>query len=120
MIQIQGRHQFTNAAARAAKEKLNVRRFEPGAYTVVNVTKGTGAYIVRFYKRNGSIFGACDCEAGKPTKGHDRVPRVCKHLFAAVVTHNALAAMRRAPAVAPERVAEWDDDDDADCDWRNY
>jgi hypothetical protein len=120
MIEIKGRDQFKNAAERITKEKLNVRRFEPSAYTVVNVTKMSGAYIVRFYKRDEKIFGACDCEAGKPTKGAARVPRECKHLLAAILTHNAVNAMRRAAAVAPEVVGEWNDDDDPDCDINNW
>ena len=117
MIQIQGRQQFKNAAARMQQERMSVRRYEPSAYEVTNTAKGHN-YIVRFTRRAGSVFGSCTCEAGTPSTGR-RVPQVCKHLLAAILTHNAINAMRRAANAAPAPVAEWDDDD-PDCDWRNY
>lgn len=118
MIQIQSRDQFKNAAARAQKERMHVRRHEPSVYEVVNRAKGH-TYLVRFERRNGSVFGTCTCEAGTPTASRTRVPVICKHLFAAVIFHNAVNAMRRAAAAALAPVTKWEDDD-PDCDWRNY
>lgn len=118
MIQIQGRQQFRNAADRMQKERMSVRRYEASAYEVTNTAKGH-RYIVRFTRRDGSVFGQCTCEAGTPTTGR-RVPMICKHLLAAVIFHNAVNAMRRAASAAPAPVVKWEDDDDPDCDWRNY
>jgi hypothetical protein len=74
---------------------MSVRRYEPGAYQVTNLAHSS-QYLVRFERRAGSIFGTCTCKAGTP--GNHRAPLVCKHLFVAVLFHNAIAAMRRAPA----------------------
>ncbi len=116
MIQIQGRNQFENAARRAAREHMMVRRYETGCYEVTNTAKGH-AYLVRFTRRNGLVFGQCTCKAGTP-ENHCR-PLVCKHLFVAVIVHNAINAARRAAAVTSAPVAACDHDD-PDCDWRNW
>jgi uncharacterized Zn finger protein len=92
MIQIQRPAQFTNALRRATKERQFVRRYESNLYEVTNRAKGH-SYLVRFERRNGQTFGTCTCEAGTPTKGQ-RVPMVCKHLFAAVLFIRALRQMR--------------------------
>lgn len=92
MIQIQRPEQFTNAAERATKERQHVRRYEPSMYEVTNRAKGH-TYLVRFERKGGQTFGACTCEAGTPTRGN-RVPLICKHLFAAVVFVRALRRMR--------------------------
>jgi hypothetical protein len=96
MIQIQRPAQFTNAATRATKERQHVRRYhnEPGVYEVTNRAKGH-AYLVRFTRRHGQTFGTCTCEAGTPTRGQ-RVPMICKHLFAAVLFVRAVRQMRQA------------------------
>jgi lipoprotein-anchoring transpeptidase ErfK/SrfK len=93
MIQIQRREQFTNAAARLAKERMSVRQHEPRLYEVTNKTKGH-TYHVRIERKDGKTFGTCTCEAGTPHTGK-RVPMVCKHLLAAVIFHRALYQMRR-------------------------
>jgi len=118
MIQIQSRNQFKNAAARALKERMHVRRYEPGVYEVVNQAK-RHAYLVRFERRSGSVFGGCTCEAGHPSRGN-RAPMICKHLFAAVLVHNAISAMRRSASAAPATLPEFEDYDDPDCDVRNW
>lgn len=118
MIQIQGRRQFERAAERLCKERMSVRRYEPSAYEVTNTAKGHN-YIVRFTRRGGNVFGHCTCEAGTPTTGR-QVPMICKHLLAAVITHNAINAMRRAAQTTPEPVTEFEDYDDPDCDARNW
>jgi hypothetical protein len=92
MIQIQGREQFRSAAERAGKEHMHVRRYEQNVYEVTNRAKGR-AYLVRFVRLGRHVFGKCSCEAGTPST--ERRPMVCKHLFAAVIFHNAVAAMRR-------------------------
>jgi hypothetical protein len=94
MIQIQRPAQFTNAATRASKERQHVRRYygEPHLYEVTNKAKGH-TYLVRFTRHNGQTFGQCSCEAGTPTRGQ-RVPMICKHLYAAVLFVRALRAMR--------------------------
>lgn len=119
MIQIQSRNQFRNAAARAQKERLHVRRYEQSTYEVVNRAKGH-TYLVRFERRGGHVFGTCTCEAGMPSAGRNRVPMICKHLFAAIIFHNALNAMRRASSAPTMPVAEFEDSDDPDCDLRNW
>ena len=93
MIQIQRPEQFTKAAERAGRERQHVRRYEPSVYEVTNKVKGH-TYLVRFSRVNGQTFGACTCEAGTPTRGQ-RVPLVCKHLFAAVLFVRALRQMRQ-------------------------
>ncbi len=93
MIQIQRREQFTKAEARAKKEKMHVRRYEPSLYEVTNRAKGH-SYLVRFERQDGKTFGTCTCEAETPHYGR-RVPMVCKHLFAAVLYVRALREMRR-------------------------
>ena len=94
MIQIQRPEQFSKAAVRASKEKLSVRRYEPHVYEVTNKAKAH-TYLVRFEQRHGQVFGTCTCEAGTPTRGQ-RVPMVCKHLFAAVLFVRAVRRMRQA------------------------
>ena len=93
MIQIQRPTQFTKAAERATKERQHVRRYEPSVYEVTNRAKGH-SYLVRFARINGQTFGTCTCEAGMPTKGQ-RVPLVCKHLYAAVLFVRAMRQMRQ-------------------------
>jgi hypothetical protein len=92
MIQIQRPEQFTSAQARATKERMFVRRYEPSVYEVTNKAKAH-SYLVRFSRLNGQTFAACTCEAGTPTRGQ-RVPLVCKHLYAAVLFVRALRQMR--------------------------
>jgi hypothetical protein len=92
MIQIQRPEQFTKAGARATKERMFVRRYEPSVYEVTNRAKAH-KYLVIFTRLHGQTFGACTCEAGTRTKGR-RVPLVCKHLFAAVLFIRAMRAMR--------------------------
>jgi hypothetical protein len=92
MIQIQRPEQFAKAAERIAQEKMGVRRHEPHVYEVTNKAKAH-TYLVRFETRRGQTFGTCTCEAGTPTRGQ-RVPVVCKHLFAAVLFVRALRRMR--------------------------
>jgi hypothetical protein len=93
MIQIQRREQFTKAAVRAQKEHMHVRRYEQNVYEVTNRAKGH-SYLVRFTRLGANVFGTCTCEAGTPST--NRTPVVCKHLFAAVIFHRAVVAMRRA------------------------
>ena len=93
MIQITGRQQFEKAAAKAQKERMSVRRYEPSVYEVTNKAHGT-TYLVRFLRLGANVFGKCTCEAGTPST--ERQPMVCKHLFAAVITHRAIVRMRRA------------------------
>jgi uncharacterized Zn finger protein len=92
MIQIQRPEQFTKAQERAGKERQHVRRYEPNVYQVTNKAKGH-SYLVRFERRGGQTFGTCTCEAGSPSRGQ-RVPMVCKHLFAAVLFVRAVRQMR--------------------------
>jgi hypothetical protein len=73
---------------------MHVRRYEKGVYEVTNKTKGR-SYLVRFTRRGAHVFGQCTCEAGTPTAGRNRVPMVCKYLFAAIIFHRAIIAMRR-------------------------
>jgi hypothetical protein len=94
MIQIQSPAQVTKASERATRERQHVRRYEPNVYQVTNRAKGH-TYLVRFERRGGQVFGTCTCEAGTPTRGQ-RVPLVCKHLFAAVLFIRALRQMRQA------------------------
>lgn len=104
MIQIQNAGQFKNAAAKLQKEKMRVRRYEPSVYEVTNTAKGH-TYLVRFERRGAHVFGQCTCEAGTPSKGN-RVPMVCKHLFAAVLLHRAIVtAKREAARLERERAA---------------
>jgi hypothetical protein len=93
MIQLTGRQQFKSAAERATKEHMHVRRYEHGVYEVTNRAKGH-SYLVRFLRLGANVFGKCSCEAGTPSS--ERRPVVCKHLFAAVITHRAIVRMRRA------------------------
>ena len=92
MIQLTGRDQFKNAAERAGREHMHVRGYEPGVYEVTNRAKGH-AYLVRFVRLGASVFDECTCEAGTPSS--ERRPVVCKHLFAAVITHRAIVRMRQ-------------------------
>jgi hypothetical protein len=96
MIQIQRPEQFTKAQERAGKERQYVRCYEPHVYEVTNRANGH-SYLVRFERRHGQTFGTCTCEAGTPTRGQ-RVPLVCKHLFAAVLFVRAVRRMRRPPS----------------------
>jgi hypothetical protein len=93
MIQIRRPEQFTKAGERAVRERQHVRRYEPHVYQVTNRAKGH-SYLVRFERRGGQTFGACTCKAGSPSTGQ-RVPMVCKHLFAAVLFVRALRSMRQ-------------------------
>jgi hypothetical protein len=72
---------------------MSVRRYEAGCYEVTNKAKGH-TYMVRFIRLGANLFGRCTCEAGTPST--ERQPMVCKHLFAAVITHRAIVRMRRA------------------------
>jgi hypothetical protein len=65
MIQIQARGQFTKAAERAGKERMRVRRYEPGVYEVTNKQKGH-SYLVHLVRLGANVFGKCTCEAGTP------------------------------------------------------
>jgi hypothetical protein len=49
MIQLNGRQQFRNAAERAQKERMCVRRYERNVYEVTNRAKGH-SYLVRFLR----------------------------------------------------------------------
>jgi hypothetical protein len=91
MIQLTGREQFTKATERAKRERMSVRRYEAGCYEVTNKAKGH-SYMVRFLRLGANLFGKCICEAGTPST--ERQPMVCKHLFAAVITHRAIVRMR--------------------------
>ena len=55
MIQIQSSKQFTKAAERLTRERMNVRRAEPHMWEVTNKSKGT-SYNVRFTRQEGSLF----------------------------------------------------------------
>lgn len=90
MIQIQNPEQFTKAAERLTRERMNVRKSEAHAYAVTNKAKGT-RYTVRLFRRDGLTFGSCDCPAGIR---HNRAPLVCKHLAAVVLFVRAMRAMR--------------------------
>lgn len=94
MIRLTGGGRFGNDAEWAKKERTSVRRHGAGCYEVTDKAKGH-TYLVRFTRADGATFGTCACEAGTPRRG--RTPMICEHLFAAVVTHDAIAAMRRAP-----------------------
>lgn len=89
MIEIVSERQFANAAERVKKERLLVQQAGFRHYRVTNRSKGT-AYDVYFSRgRKGKKFGACNCPAGYPMDGR-RVPKVCKHLYAALGLHIAL------------------------------
>ena len=70
-----------------------MRRYGPGVYEATNKQKGH-SYLVRFLRLGASVLGKCTCEAGTPSS--ERQPMVCKHLFAAVITHRAIVRMRHA------------------------
>lgn len=91
MIQIQRAEQFTRAAERLQRERMNVRRYEPHMYEVTNKAKGH-SYYVRFTCLDGSLFASCDCPAGLR---HGRQPLVFKHLAAVVIFLRAIRGMRR-------------------------
>jgi hypothetical protein len=95
MIEIQRPEQFTKAAERAKAERMKVRRHGRNIVEVTNESKGH-VYHVLFERRLGKTFGLCSCEAGTPTRGHNRVPLVCKHLFAAVMFKRSLRHLARA------------------------
>ena len=101
MIQLTGRQQFGNAAERAPKARQHVRRYEPGVYGVTNRAKAH-SYLVRFERVGSNVFGTCACGAGVPSR--ERRPQVCKHLFAAVVTHCWCAPCSALPSTA---TASW-------------
>jgi hypothetical protein len=88
MIQIQSREQFQRAEERARKERMMVRRQAPRTFSVTNRAKGR-SYTVTFHTLEGRLFGSCSCEAGTPMRGN-HVPKVCKHLYAALVMLRAL------------------------------
>lgn len=94
MIEITGRQQFTKAHARALREHMRVRRYEPGLVEVQNPAHGS-TYHVRFERQDGKLFGTCTCEAGTPHK-RAHVPMVCKHLYVAVLFVRAMRAMKMA------------------------
>lgn len=102
MIQIQREGQFANAMRRAKTEGMHVRPTGQLTYEVTNKTRGT-RYRVRFVSINGKPFGQCSCAAGTPTHA-DQAPLVCKHLFAAVTVHLALARMQAKAMTASTRV----------------
>jgi hypothetical protein len=102
MIQIQREGQFRNAACRAKTEGMHVKPLDALRYHVTNKTCGT-RYTVRFVTINGKPFGQCSCEAGTPTRA-DEAPLVCKHLFAAVTVHLALARMQARAMTATTRI----------------
>jgi hypothetical protein len=58
---------------------------------------------VRFVSIHGKPFGQYSCEAGTPIRA-DEAPLVCKHLFAAVTVHLALARMQAKAMTASTRV----------------
>ena len=118
MIQITGREMFKSAAARLRKERMAVRRHEAGKYDVTNKAKGR-RYLVSFTRIGGRVFGSCTCEAGHPTKGN-RVPVQCKHILAAVITHNAINAVRRAAKVETAPIPAFVDAAAADATEANY
>lgn len=93
MIQIQRPEQFKRAAERAQREHMKVRRYEPHVVEVTNTAKGH-SYLVRFTRQEGKTFGQCSCYAGTPVGNY--APKVCKHLFAAVLFVRAMRAMRKA------------------------
>lgn len=95
MIHLHRPAQFTRAAERARAERQFVRRLETTLYEVTNLAKRGRPYLVRFTNLDGRWFAHCDCEAGHPTKGHHRVPLMCKHVFAACVLVKGISAMRR-------------------------
>jgi hypothetical protein len=95
MIQIHSPNQFTSAAERARKERMMVRARGFRQYEVTNRSKGN-SYTVYFSKLNGKFFGTCTCEAGLPMKGN-RVPMVCKHLYAAFLVCRAFAGKIQQP-----------------------
>lgn len=90
MIQIQDPHQFTRAAERLQRERMNVRKSEAHAYAVTNKVKGT-SYTVRFHRLDGRTFVSCDCKAGLR---HGRAPLTCKHVAAAIIFARAIRGMR--------------------------
>ncbi|HEX8503705.1 MAG TPA: hypothetical protein VF659_24180 [Pyrinomonadaceae bacterium] len=106
MIQIQSPSQFTKAAERLQRERMGVRRAEPHMYEVTNKTKGT-RYHVRFVRRDGATFAACDCPAGLR---HGKAPLMCKHIAAAVLVARAIRDARRL-AEAEASGARYDGDD---------
>jgi uncharacterized Zn finger protein len=104
MIQIQSPEQFTKAAERLTRERMNVRRAEAHMYEVTNKAKGS-RYHVRFTQRDGRTFASCDCPAGLR---HGRAPLVCKHLAAVVIYLRAIREMRkRARQELNAHMAEW-------------
>lgn len=94
MIQIQRPEQFARAAERLKTEHHHVSRYERGFYRVTNLSKDH-TYYVRITRQDGLTFGKCTCEAGTPTKSHNRIPMVCKHLAAVVIYLRGLRSMRR-------------------------
>lgn len=90
MIQIQNPEQFTKAAERLTRERMNVRKAEAHAYAVTNTAKGT-RYTVRFHRLDGRTFVSCDCKAGLR---HGRAPLTCKHVAAAIIYVRAIRQMR--------------------------
>lgn len=88
MIQIQSASQFKAAEERARKERMFVSRESARSFTVTNRSKGR-SYTVSFHTLEGRFFGSCSCEAGTPMRGN-YAPKVCKHLYAALVVLRAL------------------------------
>jgi hypothetical protein len=95
MIQIHSTSQFERAAERARKERQFVQLAGFRQFKVTNREKGT-QYTVFFSKLNGKFFGTCNCAAGTPMHGN-RVPLVCKHLFASYLVLRAIAGKVQPP-----------------------
>ena len=95
MIEIKSAEQFRSAQERGIRERMMVRARGFRQYEVTNRSKGN-TYTVFFSKLNGKFFGTCNCEAGLPMKGN-RVPMVCKHLWAAFLTCRAFAGKIQRP-----------------------
>ncbi len=93
MIQIQSKTQFTKAIERAKKERMLVTMLRFRDYSVLNRSNGR-RYVVIFEVVDGKKFGTCSCEAGSPMRGN-HLPKVCKHLLAALTLHTALMRQRR-------------------------
>lgn len=89
MIQIQSKEQFRKAEERARKERMMVKRLAPRTFNVINTSKDS-RYKVTFIRRKGKLFGQCNCEAGTPMYSN-RMPLVCKHLYAALVVLRAFS-----------------------------
>ncbi len=88
MIQITSANQFKSAAERAQKERMLVQPAGLRRFFVTNRQKET-RYEVFFCKLSGKFFGVCNCAAGTPMHSN-RIPLMCKHLYAAYLVLRAL------------------------------